>query len=215
MEGLLLVDGKVLWINGGNVGAQGFLLAGKPTLSALLYDPTQDKGKRWTVLASSSIARLYHSVALLLLDGTVMVAGSNPNEMPVEQARPGNPYPTEFRVERFTPPYLQGENANRRPTNVKIPAELDVENKEYTITFDAPAGAKEVKVVLYYGGFVTHALHMGHRMLYLDNSGWQAGKTQQTLKIKTPPSKNSAPPGPYVVYVVVCAYPSLYFVNYR
>ena len=205
-----MLDGKVLWINGGNVGAQGFLLSSEPTFDALLYDPTQAKGKRWTVPASSGIARLYHSVALLLLDGTVMVAGSNPNEMPVLQARPGNPYPTEFRVERFTPPYLQGENANRRPTNVNVPAELNVGSPGYTITFDAPPDAKEVKVVLYHGGFVTHALHMGHRMLYLDYTGWQAGKTQQTLSITMPPSKNSAPPGPYGVFVVVCAYPSLY-----
>lgn len=206
VEGTLLPDGKVLWLNGANRGAQGFLLAENPTLRALLYDPEKAKGQRWTQLAQSSIPRLYHSVALLLLDGTVLVAGSNPNEMPVLSPKPGAPYITEFRVERFTPPYLQGTKASLRPTNVQVPATLTADGSTYTISFGVPASTKSVKIVLYHGGFVTHSVHMGHRMLYLDNTGWKAGQTKQTLNFKTPPNRNLAPPGPYVVYVVVCAY---------
>lgn len=78
VEGTLLPDGTVIWLNGCGEGAQGFELARNPTLSALHYDPTKAKGQRWTRLAASGIARLYHSVALLLLDGTVLVAGECP-----------------------------------------------------------------------------------------------------------------------------------------
>ncbi|KAF8244680.1 glyoxal oxidase [Wilcoxina mikolae CBS 423.85] len=209
VEGTLLPDGKVLWLNGANRGAQGFLLADNPTLHALLYDPTKPKGQRWTQLAKSTIPRLYHSVALLLLDGTVLVAGSNPNEMPVTSPKPGAKYITEFRVERFTPPYLQGSKASLRPTNVQVPGKLAGDGSEYDIYFNVPASRKSVKVVLYHGGFVTHSVHMGHRMLYLDNTGWKAGQTQQKLKIKMPPNNNLAPPGPYVVYVVADGIPSI------
>ena len=89
VEGVLLPDGTVLWLNGANKGAQGFELATDPTFAALLYDPTKAHGARWTQLASTNIPRLYHSVALLLLDGTVLVTGSNPHEMPILQTGPG------------------------------------------------------------------------------------------------------------------------------
>ena len=63
-------------------------------------------------MPNSTIARLYHSVALLLLDGTVMVAGSNPVLMPVLAPVPGQvlseDYVTGFPVEVYVPPYLQG-----------------------------------------------------------------------------------------------------------
>lgn len=94
VEGVLLPDGTVLWLNGCNSGAQGFELARNPTYAALVYDPTKALGARWTQLAQSTIARLYHSVALLLLDGTVLVTGSNPHEMPILGVTADKPYPT-------------------------------------------------------------------------------------------------------------------------
>lgn len=91
VEGTLLPDGNVIWLNGCNQGAQGFGLGENPTLGALIYDPSQPLGQRFTTGANSAIPRLYHSVALLLLDGTVLVGGSNPVEQPVLVASPENP----------------------------------------------------------------------------------------------------------------------------
>lgn len=209
VEGVLLPDGTVLWLNGANQGAQGFLLADKPTLTALLYNPAKAAGQRWSRLATSTIPRLYHSVALLLLDGTVLVAGSNPNEMPVQTVTPKAPYITEFRVERYTPPYLSGANANRRPTNIVIPVKTLQADQIFEVRFNAPTGAKDVKIVLYYGGFVTHSVHMGHRMMVLDRRDFKPGQTAQVVKFRTPPNKNICPPGPYVIYVVVDGVPGI------
>jgi len=209
VEGVLLPDGTVLWLNGANQGAQGFLLADKPTLTALLYSPGKAAGQRWSRLATSTIPRLYHSVALLLLDGTVLVAGSNPNEMPVQTVTPQAPYITEFRVERYTPPYLSGDNANRRPTNIVIPVKTLPANRLFEVRFNAPSGAKGVEIVLYYGGFVTHSLHMGHRMMVLDKEDFRPNQTTQVVRARTPPNKNICPPGPYVVYVVVDGVPGI------
>jgi len=203
VEGVLLPDGTVLWINGANRGAQGFLLATDPTLRPLLYDPKKAKGSRWAQLAASKIPRLYHSVALLLLDGTVLVAGSGPNEMPVLNPTPNNPYVTEFRVERFTPPYLQGSKASLRPTSLQVPATVNANGGSFTVSFAVPATAKSIRIALYHGGFVTHSVHMGHRMLFLDVAGWKAGQAKQTLTVKAPQNLNVAPPGPYVIYAVV------------
>jgi hypothetical protein len=210
VEGTLLPDGTVLWLNGGSQGAQGFGLCTNPALEALLYTPTKALGERWSTLASSTIPRLYHSIALLLLDGTVMVAGSNPVEQPVLQADAKNPYPTEFRVENYVPPYLQGDNANRRPTDVVISTQtMRPDGSTITVTFNAPPGAQTVSFVLYHGGFVTHSVHMGHRMLELDTAGWQAGATVQVLAVTMPPDHNICPPGPYVVYVLCDGVPAM------
>ncbi|KAH0257827.1 DUF1929-domain-containing protein, partial [Aureobasidium melanogenum] len=210
VEGTLLPDGTVVFVNGGNEGAQGFGLARDPTLEALIYDPTKPLGQRFTTGASSTIPRLYHSVALLLLDGTLMVAGSNPVEQPILQPTTQNPYVTEFRVEIYTPPYLVGNNANKRPTNMTLSStSLQANSQTFTVEFTVPAGAQNVKVSLYHGGFVTHSVHMSHRMLFLDTEGWKDGATQQTLTVTMPPNSNVAPPGPYVVYVVVDGIPSV------
>ncbi|CBX94899.1 similar to glyoxal oxidase [Plenodomus lingam JN3] len=48
VEGTLLPDGTVVWVNGAQEGAQGFKVAQNPALEVLLYDPNQPKSKRWT-----------------------------------------------------------------------------------------------------------------------------------------------------------------------
>jgi Glyoxal oxidase N-terminus/Domain of unknown function (DUF1929) len=210
VEGILLPDDTVLWMNGCSKGAQGFGLCTNPALEALLYTPNKPLGQRWSTLASSGIPRLYHSCALLLLDGTVMVVGSSPNEMPVLVADANHPYSTEFRVENYVPPYLQGENANRRPANVILSTKNLVPNSStFTISFTCPADVQAASVALYHGGFVTHSVHMGHRMLLLDISGFVAGATSQTITATTPPNHNVCPPGPYVVYVLCDGVPAI------
>ncbi|EGX49092.1 hypothetical protein AOL_s00079g46 [Orbilia oligospora ATCC 24927] len=208
VDGLLLADGKVLLVNGANRGAQGFDLADSPTLSPLIYNPDAPRGQRFTEYPGSPIPRLYHSVALLLLDGTVLIAGSNPVEQPILQPNGQHPFVTDFRVERWVPPYLLGENAGRRPRNIRLAAKTLAPGGTYTLEFDVIGDSKSVKVVLYHGGFVTHSVHMGHRMVFLDNSGFQSGTTHQNIRLKIP-SRNTAQPGPWVIYVLLDGIPSI------
>jgi len=208
VEGILLPDGTVLFLNGAQSGAQGFGVATNPAYEVLIYDPTQPKGMRFTHGPSSTIARLYHSVAVLLLDGTLLISGSNPVEQPILTPSAANPYVTEFRNEIYTPPYLQG-NATR-PTNVQLSSKtLTANGSTFIIKFMTTTTAKAVKVSLYYGGFVTHSVHMGHRMAFLDTKGFKAGSTAQAITVTMPPNKSVAPAGPYVVYVVVDGVPAI------
>jgi hypothetical protein len=46
-----------------------------------MYDPYAPKGSRFTVLAGSTIARRYHSVAVLLPEGSIFVGGSEFGEL--------------------------------------------------------------------------------------------------------------------------------------
>jgi hypothetical protein len=50
--------------------------AHNPAFWAELYDPVAPQGQRFTRLARSAIARMYHSVAALAPDGTILVAVS-------------------------------------------------------------------------------------------------------------------------------------------
>ncbi len=86
-------------------GVAGFGLATNPNLNALLYDPARPYGERITVMANTTIARLYHSEAITLLDGRVLISGSDPAD---------GVHPQEYRVEVFSPPYLLG--GKTRPT---------------------------------------------------------------------------------------------------
>lgn len=210
IEGILLPDGTSVWLNGGNKGAQGFELMTDPVLQALLYDPTKPHGQRFSTLASSTIPRLYHSCALLLLDGTILIAGSNPFELPKLKPDIHSPFITEYRVEQYIPPYLHGNNAQRRPRNIIISRKnIAVSGKDFYVRFTVPPGAREVKVALYHGGYVTHSLHMGQRMLFLDNSGFRVGSKRQKITVQAPLNNNLAPPGPYVIYIVVDGIPSV------
>src|SRR5258708_3779307 len=61
-------------------------------LTSELYHPATGT---WTVAAAATVPRLYHSVALLLPDGRVITAGSNPHRTD-----------DELRLELYHPPYL-------------------------------------------------------------------------------------------------------------
>ncbi|CRK46235.1 hypothetical protein BN1723_019946, partial [Verticillium longisporum] len=66
-----LPDGTYLINNGAQQGVAGFGLAEFPNLNALIYDPEKRVGARITVVANTTIARLYHSESITLLDGRV------------------------------------------------------------------------------------------------------------------------------------------------
>jgi hypothetical protein len=83
---ILLPDRTVL-VAGGSRMDESRVAA---TLVAEIYDPS---GETWTPAAAARVPRLYHSTVVLLPDGTVITAGSNPTR--------GD---EELRLELFHPP---------------------------------------------------------------------------------------------------------------
>ena len=73
-----LPDGTYLICNGGQHGVAGFGLGGSPNYNAVIYDPSKPVNQRMNVMANTTVARLYHSEAIVLLDGRVMISGSDP-----------------------------------------------------------------------------------------------------------------------------------------
>lgn len=103
----LLPDGSVMILNGANRGTAGYGRAKDPVLSPVRYQSwdsaqSRQQGSRFTVQNPSYIPRLYHSIAMPVLDGRVMVAGSNPNSNTLEWSE----FSVEYRVEMFSPGYM-------------------------------------------------------------------------------------------------------------
>jgi hypothetical protein len=97
---------------------------------------------------------------------------------------------------------LQNGKADRRPTVITLSTlNLLINDSQFTIRFNASTKCQAAQVVLYHGGFVTHSLHMNHRMIFLDETEFRIGVTAQTLTLTMPPNRNVAQSGSYVVYV--------------
>ncbi|KAE8666209.1 dynein light chain LC6, flagellar outer arm-like [Hibiscus syriacus] len=84
-----------------------------PTGDTLIINGAQ-AGTQGFEMASNP---MYHSTANLLPDGRVLVAGSNPHYFYKFAAE----FPTELRLEAFSPEYLSPDRANIRPVIEEIP----------------------------------------------------------------------------------------------
>lgn len=192
-------------LNGGQHGAAGFGLAGEPNYNAVLYDPSKPINGRMSLMANTTVPRLYHSEAITLLDGRVLVSGSDPsgndpndaqgNLLPVDP----NIYPEEFRVEVFTPPYLL--SGLPRPT-------FAIENKDWTyteaVTFTLGVAVSGAKVSLLGAVVSTHGNNMGQRTIFPEVSC-----TGTTCTVIAPPDAHVCPPGWFMMFVLDGPTPSV------
>jgi hypothetical protein len=231
---LILPDLTILVINGARYGTAGYgergnaswMTAGasyaeSPTLTPVIYDPKRPKGKRWSSdgLSASTIPRMYHSTAILLSDGSIFVSGSNPNAdvYPLEDR-----YGTEYRVERFYPPYF---SASRRPQPTGLPDRLSYGGDPFTIElskedlFGDAQNINTIKVTFIRPGYSTHAINFGQRAIKLqwshkklDNGGVRLFEKLDNggvrLFVQQLPSPTIFAPGPALLHVVVAGIPS-------
>lgn len=206
-DAIALADGKIMFLNGCMTGYAGFRHGNDPVFTPAIYDPAAPLGQRFTEWEPSNIPRMYHSVAMLLPDGSVFVAGSNENS---EVRLKDVPFPTEYRVENFTPPYLSTDLA--RPEIVsKVPEKVTYAQK-VLVTVDVKDTSKyepEVVFMLGHRGFVTHSTHMSQRMTKLVAKATHTEGTKITYEVVMPPNANIMPPGPHYMHMLNNGVPSV------
>ncbi|KAK2740537.1 hypothetical protein FQN57_006040 [Myotisia sp. PD_48] len=186
-----LPDGTFLILNGAKVGVAGFGLAKIPNLNAVLYDPYKPVNQRMSVMGNTTIARMYHSEALLMPDGRVLVTGSDPQDAE---------YPQEYRVEVFLPPYLTSGAA--RPTFTIQDKDWEY-SQPYTIQITSGSTAN-LRVSLMGMVSTTHGNSYGSRTIFPEVSC-----TGNTCTIIAPPDSNVCPPGWFMLYVLDGPTPSV------
>ena len=224
-----LPDGTILLVNGGQWGVAGYAymtgqtptfaqmpygesIAAGPVLQPLIYNPNAPAGSRFSAagLSPSTVPRLYHSSAVLLPDGSVMIAGSNPHA----DVTTNTVFPTTWTAEYFYPPYF---NATTRPAPQGIPDYLSYGGNYFDITLPASSytgsvdtAAANTVVYLIRQGFTTHAMNMGQRSMQLNNSYTiQPNGTIILHTSQLPPNPNLFQPGPAFVFVTVNGIPSI------
>ncbi|XP_058075609.1 aldehyde oxidase GLOX1-like [Magnolia sinica] len=208
---LLLPNTDVLIINGAKRGSAGWGFASDPSFSPMIYSPKKPRRNRFLMLKPSTIPRMYHSTSAVLPDGSILVAGSNSNNQYVFS---GVPFPTEMRVEKFMPPYLDPVMARYRP---KIMDESAPQELKYGQAFalkikllGMKVQTNDIKVTMYSPPFTTHGYSMNQRMLIL-----RVGDVKNVFGIGkyefstfAPATPVLAPPGYYLLFVVYKGFPS-------
>lgn len=169
-------DGSVL-ATGGGTDKSGFVDA-NAVLSAEDWDPSTGA---WKTYAAMTAPRLYHSVAVLLPDGRVYVAGGG-----------GDPGVADQRsAQIFSPPYLF---KGPRPAISSSPATVKYGSSTFVGTPDA---ASIARVSLIRTGSVTHAFDQNARATALSFSQTLGG-----LNVDMPANRNDVPPGYYMLFLV-------------
>lgn len=200
----------VAWGQAGGLYAGDARLAKDPVYHADLFDPKAPAGRQWRTLAQAKVSRLYHSTAILLETGEVLTAGTefqNYVDMVEPQASACFPVvpvictnPFEYRLEVFTPPYLQ--TGKPRPVISTAPKTLT-----YRSSFMIKLGSSDVinKVSFVRYGSSTHNLNTDQRLIEVEILG-QKGSD---LYLKAPPSGSIAPPGNWMLFVLRDGVPSI------
>jgi hypothetical protein len=173
----VMADGRV-FLNGGS--AQSNKDVGT-AYKAQIWDPSNPG--QWSDAAVAQKMRLYHSVALLMPDGTVLTAAG------------GAPGPVRnLNGEIYYPPYLydNGGAPAARPTIDAAPQNVKL-GQAFQISV---SGGPISRVTFLRVGSATHSLNSDQRFF---NLGYSGSGAQVTV---TPPSNvNFALPGYYMLFV--------------
>lgn len=174
----LLPDGTVL-ASGGDSTSDGTDIQ-NAVLPAEIWNPDT---QTWTTVASMSVGREYHSTALLLPDGRVLMAGGG--------QLPGSNAVNEYNAQTYSPPYLF---KGSRPTITNAPSTI-----QYGSTFQitTPDAASITKVSLIRTPAVTHDFDQNQRFQFLS---FTAGSG--VLTVQAPASSDTAPPGYYMLFIL-------------
>ena len=170
-----LPDGKVLSVGGSTILS---LVSTSGVLQSEMWDPDTET---WTPLTPMQTPRLYHSTALLLPDGRVLVAGGG-------RLAPAVDYPN---AEIYSPPYLFN---GARPTITSAPSSTTY---GANMTVNTPDAAAISSVSFVRLSSVTHAINTDQRYIPLTFT-----QGQNSLTVQAPTNANIAPPGYYMLFIL-------------
>lgn len=185
VSGTLLPNGKVL-ATGGSVVYNEIGAAAGNNNTAATWDPATGA---WTLGSDGAISRMYHSIAMLMPDGTVLVGGggawgplSNNN------------------VEFYYPQYLFNANGTLATRPQVTAADTQASHGQTFKLTVSDAAAPITKITMLKTGATTHSLNMDQG--YQEPTFTRAGNQ---LTVTMPSVANDATPGYYMVFALTAA----------
>ncbi|TKY75223.1 Galactose oxidase [Spatholobus suberectus] len=200
---LMLPNGDVLIINGAELGAAGWDKAKKAVLEPVVYKTNSSVGSRFVLQKAGNVPRMYHSTALLVRDGRVLVGGSNPHEKYVFS---NVSYPTELSLEAFSPYYLDPQFSPLRPMILEPGSHANItygEKFKISIRVNGTLVPELVSVTMLAPPFNTHSFSMNQRLLVLSMGEVNvSGNSSYEFGVTAPGSAVLAPPAFYLLFAV-------------
>ncbi|NUS14495.1 MAG: DUF1929 domain-containing protein [Streptomyces sp.] len=188
---LILPDGTLLTVNGSydirNYGNGDY----NPNAD-LKYRQIElrDASGKWTLGPSQRLPRGYHSNAVVLPDGRIMVTG---DELQQIANNPDITSGMNGTIEIYEPAYL---HQGARPTLTRVPAGPVRYGSSLRVTTTTPGQVS--RAVLMAPITSTHAVDTSQRHLDLQITG----RSGNQLTLKAPPSADAAPPGYYMLFLL-------------
>jgi hypothetical protein len=219
---VVLPDGRIFIVGGSDSDEHNGGGAWHPVFQTEIYDPGIDANAAGTALPAASLTRprTYHSVAILLPDARVLVAGgadgptaaSNPL---LDRARDSG--------EIYSPPYLfQGPRPEIDLVGGPNAQQALLYGQQFTVvgawiagtpphiaSSPVTANPADVKLVLIRPGSVTHHFDFDQRYLELPFSLTSYADRTFVMTATAPANGTYAPPGYYMLFVLVKGRPSV------
>lgn len=166
---VILPNGKIFVVG----GRSDFDSTPTPVLTPEIFDP---QALTWDMVAPHQTPRRYHSTAILLPDGRVLVAGGD--------FQPSG--------EIYSPPYLfQGP----RPLIESAPSVMHY-GETFDVSFTSATDGNRIALIRF--SSVTHSVNFDQRYVRLEDLTAGSG----TYTMNAPANANLAPPGYYMLFVV-------------
>ncbi|MFD3699092.1 galactose oxidase-like domain-containing protein [Streptomyces sp. NPDC058646] len=188
---LILPDGTLLTVNGAldtrDYGSGPFNPKADPKYRQI---ELRDTRGRWRLGPAQRLPRGYHSNALIMPDGRMMVTGDElqqiANDPDIRDAMDGS-------IELYEPAYL---HRGARPALDRVPAGELGYDKAFQVRTSTPKDVR--RAVLLAPTTITHSVNTSQRHLELRLTGIEGG----TVGLRTPPSPADAPPGYYMLFLL-------------
>lgn len=186
----LLADGSVLAVGGTKGSGFNNNCSENIVHNAEIWQPATGT---WTTMAPMSYRRQYHSTAVLLIDGSVLVGGTT--EWGADDPNCKG-FPNVYQTEIFSPPYLFNADGTRaaRPIITYAPSNITY-GQQFQV--NSPGSFSVAKVTMVRLPSVTHSIDMNQRINHLSFSRVGGG-----VRITAPDSGNVCPPGHYMLFLI-------------
>jgi hypothetical protein len=196
-----LPDGTVYAVNGADVDEVVTPGVESPIRRAELFTPALSStggytGGSWRDVGDVARGRTYHNTAILLPDGSVLIAGHAPipslyyQTMDLPTGLPGRPAANDFHDPSFQiwePPYFD----QPRPTVTAISP-----SSGRALTVQTPDAATITSVVLVRNTAITHLIDADNRTVKLP----VVSRDAASVTVQLPASTNVLPNGPYLLF---------------